>query len=670
MAVKYKIEYTNHSGDEFLIEISKDGYNGSVNTVRGSARLDRPQVKDMLSPLRGSGLLLDLEANQDLKFRDLYTEKETDYRVDFYRNGQNIFRGFINPEGLYQSLVNERWVISLDCVDGLGILSDLSFVQENGTHFSGYMTEIDIVYHALKRSTIDVPINVDVRIWHDGMNIDQDVLANTQDSADRFYKDKENDDLMSCEEVLTSILEKYNAVIQQENGEWYIYRPMDLARTGTMECFRYVSGEFDSMNEFPANLKIGSHVNEFDHFHVNENQRIEMRGGISKFRVKYEFGVGESALLNPDFKPDSNGNIPNWRKAILQSFRFPDDGLGIMWDEFQGMDLIHSGTYDLMNDRQITVNKDDEFSLTIDFESYGIVHDLPIQIRIKPDAQGQNIQYLGNKNRTLEWGDANDNNTYYYFRNKEITSYTDEHGGQQGEPITWEAYKGEGRNTRTINFQVPVTGKMEIYILPPTTGYTPSIPNMPNYPAEAYGRLHRFALRPKGDQELSEDGMFYTAWLSPRNQAKTKDNKTVYNGDNDSDIYTGAIKRMDGLNTYAWGRKHRGSLFRRNKQNYPDENVPAESKHIISIMVEDTIRLLQKPQKYYAGDVFGYFSSLNIFQIDGEDGLFFPVGYSYDSIKNIVSLELNQVFTDELKRQIQRDIKPDYGRTVKPAIDS
>src|SRR5699024_6123308 len=123
----------------------------------------------------------------------------------------------------------DNWIISLDSIDGLGILENLRFVKEDGTFYTGFMTEIDIIRACLYRTTMRLPINTRIRIYHEDVNLSQTVLERTKLNTERFVKDVESSEveIMNCEEVLKSILDKYKAVVQQHNGEWFIYRPID-----------------------------------------------------------------------------------------------------------------------------------------------------------------------------------------------------------------------------------------------------------------------------------------------------------------------------------------------------------------------------------------------------------------------------------------------------------
>ena len=158
----------------------------------------------------------------DLTLEDLYTENEQDFTVRLYKNGKVVFIGFLKPDGIYQSFTRDIWTISMDCIDGLGAISNLSFVQPNGFRFIGKMSAIDIIYNCLRRTGISLPINTSINTVYDGLirSPNMDVLTKVKMNADRFFRaDGQNTGdgtIMSCEEVLKSVLDVFCACITKK----------------------------------------------------------------------------------------------------------------------------------------------------------------------------------------------------------------------------------------------------------------------------------------------------------------------------------------------------------------------------------------------------------------------------------------------------------------------
>lgn len=665
----YKVEYKDIEGNDYRVEIYLiDRYATPLIPVRGYANITVPKPNDILHVLRGTGLSLTLEANKDLTFEDLYTEKETDRRVDLFRNGYLLFRGFVKPDGLYTDFVNERWEITLDCIDGLGVLENLSFVDPDGMPYIGFHKEIKIIHNSLRRTTLNLPINTDVEIFHDGMTddyMDKDVFDETKLLTDRFYKDKENSDIMDCAQIIRSILEKYNAVIQQKNGEWYIYRPIDIPLNEKRKFFKYVNGNLDSTFEENLKLTVGSHINGFDLFHVNENQRLEINGSVSKFRVKYEYGYAQRLLNNPYLESDSNDNILGWTKG--NDLSEPRDEGGRIWDVPDNwFDIPQPSEYQFKLENPISVKEGDGIVINYDYFAKGFLIDLGIEIELN-SASGK--KYFRNDG---EWHDDASYKPDNRFRIENSYAVDVEPG--QGDPREWDQfmYLGDGSRVGKINIPIPEDGDVEVKIYMPIKTDVQKVDNFEYYyQGQSYAYLRKFDVIPDEEAELLELGEFHTVEAVPANSSNVKDVKTVYNGDMTSDLYEGVIKNSDNENTQYWGRKKRGIITRRYRDK-PNESIPADQNKILELMVKETIRIQSKPQKVFFGDVYGFFSPIKHVSIDGIKGDFIITGYSFDTKRNIVSLELNEVFQGKISGRdtsIKYDYKIDRGKTVKPAID-
>ena len=76
MALKYWFEFKDVREITHRVEISKEDFDGDSIQIYGSCSLEYSETKDTLEPIRGSGLKIDLEADSNLTFYDLYSEEE------------------------------------------------------------------------------------------------------------------------------------------------------------------------------------------------------------------------------------------------------------------------------------------------------------------------------------------------------------------------------------------------------------------------------------------------------------------------------------------------------------------------------------------------------------------------------------------------------------------
>jgi len=613
--LRYFFQYTNVVNDTFLCQIYKKNNLLPAIEISGKASLDKGSVKDHLDTIRGTGLSLELEATNLLTLEDLYSENEQDFTVKFYKNGNLIFYGFLKPDGVYQSFTRDMWIITIDCIDGLGALSNLSFVQSNGLHFLGKMKAIDIVYCCLQRSGISLPINTAINVYYEGLTLTDslDILQKVKMNADRFVK-IDNDTIMSCEEVLKSILDVFCAVITQENGEWYIFKPNELYSSDYV-----IFKKYDINNNYTGNVNInfskelGSQIDNYYPHHCSGNQKIQIKGGVSAFRLGYKYGFIKGLLENEYLIHDTNLVFENW---TLQ----PSLPSGLIINDPLDLNGLKTKTQIATNDRiKILVSEPITLSL-------GNPFDFKVELTTQSRRTRFNFKIKIGSYFLKDDGTWTTSDT---MLTKNLISYNS---------ITW-----------TISaLGVPVDGVLTVEIYDSFRFKTAP----PQSVAPTICEINKIEIINTIDQE-GYVGEFHTVSRATKISSIVKENRTVYNGDNAGIVYLGAIFKEDGLTpTELWYRKDK-----------------FESFPLLRIAAEEELRISQKPLKIFSGSVFGYIPYLSIININNINAKFSPIEYSYDSKANITTLKLLELFSAEISDIIYK-FTFDYGNTVKPTITS
>lgn len=619
--LRYFFEYTNNQNDTFLCQIFKRYYLGGSTYIRGKATLDKGSVKSHTDSIRGTGLSLDLEASTELTLEDLYTDNEQDFTVRFYKNGKIMFMGFLKPDGVFQSFTSDSWIITLDCVDGLGALSNLSFVQESGFRFVGRMKASDIVYYCLKRTGISLPINTAINTLYDGLTPTQnlDILTKIYLSADRFFKEDSQTSgdgtLMSCEEVLKSVLDIFRAVITQENGEWYIYKPNEVYRTPYVLFRRYdIANVFIGVKTVNLAKVLGSQTENFYPHHCSADQRIEIKGGVSAFRLGYKYGFVSGLLPNPDMIHDGNLNFAGW--TIQYPGQLVNDPTST-----SGM-IIKNGNPGLVvyaKSVNLGVLQGDLLTLKVAFKvSDSFFSGKFLHLRIQVGSY------------YLSYSPRNDQTPFQDAIDKTVWSPT---------LSTWTIYVNQEGSFEFPIPAMPVDGNLTFQIdFTSGPGGTTTIKSFDTAPTQ---------------NAKAEIGEFHTVSRSKKISSIVKENLSVSNGDNNGLIYTGVIMKEDQVTpTSTWSRE--GSF---------------ESLPLLRIAAEDELRIGQKPLKVFSGSVFGFIPFLSLVSIDNVDGVFMAIDYSYDTERNIGKFKLLELYAPEIS-DILYKFTFDYGNTVKPTITS
>lgn len=664
MQLKYISNFTNVQGDKFTLRIlTKDSSVIAPQRINVTCSLQYAGQSDMLKPFKGLGLDINFEANNEMTFQDLYSEEENQFLVELDDDTRNIklFRGYLKSDGLFQDYVSSRWIVSLNAIDGLSDLEDLRFVDEDGFPFIGLMTEIDIIYNCLLKTKLNLDIHEKIEYQHDQMNSElMSTLANTKLNTERFYKDSESDDaeIMDCEEVLKSILQKYNAVLMQQNGKWWIFQPQytfDVSASNpNLEFHKFVDGVESGMFTKYAFSNIGSELNGFYPHHANENQRIEISKSTAAFRVKYDYGTARKLIANPEFTYDSNGNIAGWEQKSTASFELCEDDLdnqnGLVWklqDYPTGFPL--GGNLELING--FLVEKNDILSLDLRYIDKGKVKGLVLRFKLQTDNE---IYFFNNTESSMS--------DHAWKLGSELTPGNDfgkfilGRGGPAVDYVDGSIYRRNG-DDYSLSLVIPEDGDFSVEVFAPETS-DPSSWITPISELD-YGRLEKLSATP--DDELkSKESEVHTSYRERAKTTNVPKPLEVYNNNMDSDIYVGAIKSQNNVNTLFWFRKEH----------------PNEEKNLIRIMVEDRIRFAPKPQKVFSGDVFGYFNPLSVLKIDRFNGKFLINSYIYNVNKNIISMQANQFFDDDMSSTDRPDFEADIfyersferGETVKPTI--
>ena len=605
--------------DDYTLNIYKSNYQGTASEIFGTFTLKKSSVDTILDQIRGTGLDLSLEANQTLTFDEFLLEDEFTYKTELLKGSQTIFEGYIKPDGCQQSFVNDIWYVNIESNDVLGALKDLSFVQTNGLPFTGKMSVYDVIKGCLDRTRLSLDINTSVYVEYidyTGTNIFKDIFVN----SDRFIKDKNDIVIMDCNEVLTSMLNLFSAVITQQDGKWWIYRPNDLELNGYSEFINQTTNAVFTKN---LNAVLGSQINGYYPHHAGANQQIEVKGAISAYRLNYQYGFLGGIVANPTFihSPEmvfnawtTNPSLPTDFASIINN---PNDGLELLVKQLNPIFPLNILTSD-----PITVFQDDVLNLIIKTSTIknGGIYDTGI-VRFFFKISTSNGYYL---NQSNQWSTSNSN---IYF---EVDSYKNSE----------RFYTNE-----IILPPIIADSQITILIICPLL-YASSFEDVST--TVKYSEIQIL------DNQINNKkivGEFHTVTRSEPPSSITKENQKVFNGDGDR-ILIGSIYKDDLVTlTTFWSRKNKF------------ENLP-----LLGISAMDDLRIQSNPIKMFTGDVYGYIPYFSVVTIDNVFGLFMPIEWDYDYKNNITKVKLLQFYNTDIADS-QYTISPDYGNnTVRPTI--
>jgi hypothetical protein len=599
--------------DNYVLNIYKENYSGSSTEIYGSFALKKSSVETILTPIRGTGLELSLEANQSITFDEFILNDEFTYKTELLKSGQIIFEGYIKPDGVQQSYITDLWFINIESTDGLGALKDLSFVQSNGLQFTGKMSVYNVIKACLDRTRLTMDINTSMTVAYldyAGSNILKDIYVN----ADRFVKDSADIVIMDCNEVLTSMLNLFSAVITQQDGQWWIYRPNNLIFNGYTEFINQTTNATFTKN---LNAVLGSQIDNFYPHHCNGDQQIEVKGAISAYRLNYQYGFLDGFISNPNLNHD-NLDYDNWTvdpslPAGILINDIPDTSGAVMTSRDAGLVIF---TTVVLTSDAYSVFQGDVFLFRAKVSSMYAATEF---IFIIFTSDGYYLDRFNN------WVTPANSDCYILVN-----------CGSDFNP-----------DISTVNFELkmpPMINDCDISIIIcrplNRTGFD-----------GFYSSVDYINILDNTIKENGIVGEFHTVTRFTPPSSIIKENQTVFNGDG-SQALIGSIYKEDLLTeTTQWTRKDK-----------------FESLPLLGISAMDDLRIQANPIKVFSGSIYGQIPYMSVISINNIVGLFMPIEYDYDYKTNVSQVKLLQFYNDDIA-DIQYVVSPNYGNnTIKPTI--
>lgn len=620
--VEYKLKYyleNKPSNDLYVCEIHENQYTGDPIKIEGRCEIKYQDKPDHFQPIIASSLRLNLMADESISLQDLYSEDEKNFKVFLKRNDQIIFTGFLKPDGIFEDYVYDRWELSIDAFDGLSTLKNMSFSSENGISFSGRYKASDIIVSCLKKSGLDLPINVNCAVYYEGTPGSYNAFETFYLNTERYYQN--GSDPMDCESVLKSILQLFNTSLFQHNGEWYINRSIDLIPNTVFN--KYVDGIYNTtFSVYPA-IEIGSHIDNFNVFHCNANQKKSIAASVQAYRVTYQYGNANSIFRNGELKLSGGGlDIDGWIVVNDDGKveRLPN-GFGLTSKTFTG----NGDSFLLKLNQTIDINGGAVIKLIIRFANEN-TNSVGLRFSIAVGGQYFNIETGG-------WQGSG----YINF----VANYSFEGYYPGGE----KECKGLGDATYELVVQAPTSGTLELNIF------------RDKHPLGA-GDFKLYSVQVVPNDSGNIKGREYTASRTKKISTVTKPNITLYNGDSVSDLFVGTIYKIDAdTPTSKWYRLDEpgaGSTF----------------KELLEINAEDNLRLSPRPMMIFEGDVYGYIPFISLISIENIPGKKFqPSAYSFDTSTGILKLSSKEFSSDYLDaKDFNVEVKDNYGNETKVTI--
>jgi len=340
--VKYRSEFKDILGLKWRIDIADETDATTIITMQPT---DTPLTINYLagddsligSPIHGSTVDINIYADTDFQWSNFYDYGNQTYKVNVYYDPDNTnvlnWTGFINSEGYQEPYDGTSYPVVISASDGLGQLKDMPYkytvTTVDDTDYNGRILESQII--------IDILSKIQHTGFTEYINIyETEMSAGTGDSPmDQLKIDADAFRDMSCYEVLEHILNKYNAVIRQIDGQMTIYRPLDMSLDVIYGRIFTTATAKTSTTITPLILidrpSFSSDVNSVD------GGTLMIQPPIKKVTINQDYGYKESWIDNYTFDKDDyyTSNFALWNLSSGAtcsplSIKMPNEKYGVI----------------------------------------------------------------------------------------------------------------------------------------------------------------------------------------------------------------------------------------------------------------------------------------------------------------------------------------------------
>ena len=236
----YGILYTAQFKDRlsaitFKVDILQDGYGGGATTIdymgTSPATLKYKSEKGKDQYVIGSSFQFNfksLPADND-KYDALFEGDEKEFKVNYYKDASLIWTGYLQPDNLSRSLLDEVYEIQLNASDWLANLKDVEF-RNGSTSYVDNALIFDTIKVCLGFTGLELDFYVQMNTYETTyMSTSTEVFNVTYIDLARFTKTVSGKTkYTSVYDVLTYLIKSFNSSLKQVDGRYRIINDSEL----------------------------------------------------------------------------------------------------------------------------------------------------------------------------------------------------------------------------------------------------------------------------------------------------------------------------------------------------------------------------------------------------------------------------------------------------------
>ncbi len=309
--LRYQLTFTGISKNKYGIRIYKKDYNGVVDTLLGTS--DPLQMQrsfgdaGILTPVSGTQYIISFIAKKYFTYNELRQATSTDYYLVISKlagtTHLEIGNGYYIPEMYEQKHGAINDTISLTFTDGLGLLRDLDFKNNDGSAIITRERRSDIITFLLNKIGSQ-------STWVDGIPLrpsgcqfpSRGMLYNTFIDCDRFEDS-------NCYDVLVDILDPTNSQIVQDGARFLIFN-RDFPNTQQAAVYTAAGVYAYNTNVTALDYTI------MEDGYVNGAADIRNEMAVRDITLKYKKELNTNLLARKPVYVTGPSGTGNWQTSI------------------------------------------------------------------------------------------------------------------------------------------------------------------------------------------------------------------------------------------------------------------------------------------------------------------------------------------------------------------
>jgi hypothetical protein len=322
--LRYYNEFTSlHYRRLVRVEILERDYSGSSEQIKMGASIHLSDSGDgREEPIKKLTASLRLLSTKNFQFEHLFTADDKKYQVKIIRNSSTVFRGFLESDSYSEPYYSwKNYTVNLTARDNLGRLEDIPYLDGLGDRVEGLETILTVLNRVLLKTGLDLNFYDNIGLWSSDMTQSTIMIQQAYVNNDAFWNFDDNEPL-SCLEVVTNILSGLGSQIRQTPRGWVIY---DQAKYYNLDTVQGNSASFPSYLASKLNFPLVSKAFKW----INRDAEMSILPSWKEFAIEQDYLYIENAFRNfpqsiDDFTKIEDGSGRRTNKYYINNWNMQD----------------------------------------------------------------------------------------------------------------------------------------------------------------------------------------------------------------------------------------------------------------------------------------------------------------------------------------------------------